>query len=271
MPDFLITWRQEKGTWILDWFPGKTFANVQVHLFAKGPVTESAEGDPQRIWHALSGKDSSPLLAPRQVHGAAVVDALPLWSLPHRPRADGIFLNRPGIWGSLRFADCLPVVVVGSVPSLWCLLLHSGYGGTVANMAGRAVRHLVTKHGSEILEDAVVLLAPSIGRCCYCRDENDPMTRRGMELLPSEGWDRRGEKIFFDLRRIVAFQLTAEGIRTANIHDVDCCTKCSPERLHSYRGGDLHSRSFLLAGISEGVHKRRYWWENSNSGNLPVQ
>jgi hypothetical protein len=271
LPDFFTTWRQEKGTWILDWFPGKAFANLQVHLFAKGPVTKSAQGDPQKIWHVLSEEAPSPLLAPQQVHGAAVVEALPLWSLPHRPRADGIFLNRPGIWGSLRFADCLPVVIVGGVPSLWCLLLHSGYEGTVRNMAGRALRRLVRRYGTKILENAVVLLAPSIGRCCYCRNENDPATRRGMELFPAEGWEKRGAKIFFDLRRIVAFQLVAEGICEANIHDVDYCTKCSPERLYSYRGGDLHARSFLLAGISKGVHKRRYWWENSNSGELPVQ
>ncbi|HOC82007.1 MAG TPA: laccase domain-containing protein, partial [Synergistales bacterium] len=83
------------------------------------------------ISQRLFGRDNGiPLVAPSQVHGTRMIEALPSRSLPARPEGDALLVRRPGVFGSLRFADCIPVVGISVRPRPWVLLVHSGFVGT---------------------------------------------------------------------------------------------------------------------------------------------
>ena len=106
-----------------------------------------------------------------------------------------------------------------------------GWRGTAAGVVARALAFLRAQ-GTDP-RGVVAALGPAIGPCCY---------EVGAELRPAFGPE--GESFFrpgprgrphLDLRAANVRQVEASGVRAENIHHVNDCTACLPERYHSYR------------------------------------
>lgn len=221
-----------------------------VKLYCRGPLMDQSAGDPQKALQAIHGETSGmPLVAPYQVHGTAVIPARSIYAFPFRPQADGIFLNeRSNAAASLRFADCTPIVIAGEHPAPWMLLLHSGYAGTVKNIAGVSLQREKKRNGIIVDEKTWAWIAPSICRKCYSRKKNgDPSTAAGMIAFSEKNFDETKEYVFFDIKAQIAAQLRQAGLAQQNIFIMDACTFCEPTRFYSYRAGDAQARNFLLA------------------------
>jgi len=243
--------------------PGDMSKRMSVTLFLRGPVTEGAEGSPEKAASLLfEDPVKTTFVAPLQRHGTAVIDAVPIWSLPARPEADSVFISRSGIWGSLRFADCFPVIVVSEKPFDWCLLVHSGFAGTCRGAVSKGLRKMLSTVGMARAEECHAWIGPGIGGCCYSRSLEDPSTMRAMACLPGDSFRVENGRVYFDLRNAIITQLYDMGIPINNITDTGICTSCSHPLCFSYRKGDRNARSLLLARLYSSYHKQPFWWEN---------
>jgi len=243
--------------------PDSLNERMSVTQFLRGKQMDESHGSPELVTSKLF-KDGSilPVVAPLQKHGTAFIEAVPSLSLPCRPEADAVFLRMSGVFASLRFADCIPVVFVSENPYDWCLLVHSGFLGTCRGICSRVIRDISNKTGSDASLSAHAWVGPGIASCCYTRSIDDPMTISGVKNLPSDCVIRDGNSVSLDLSKAIITTLYDMGFTTDRVHFVNICTSCSPDLCYSYRRGDNQNRSVLLARIFPSCHNQMYWWEN---------
>ena len=187
-----------------------------------------------------------PHVKPSQVHGnkILVVNASNIaeYSFPNRPEADGILLTSRNSQASLRFADCAPVLIWDND---FVMHLHSGYKGTVLNICSEGIKLFPP----ERINSLRAWIGACIGRKFYGRNlENDEWTLKGLTEFHPENYDRKGDKVFFDLAGEIKSQLLECGLKNENIilSGIDTMTDF---RCYSYRRGDKTERMTLLAKL----------------------
>jgi YfiH family protein len=224
---------------------------IRFSFFIRGEAMRRNTGSVGGMRKAVSDlfKEDRPMIAPNQVHGTTILREHQAFFFPSRPEGDGVFLCDENAEGSLRFADCVPVVLWSVHPSPWILLLHSGFVGTTHNIVGEGIRHVSLRHGPASVSEARAWIGPRIGPCCYSRNTDDIRTRHAMTRLPPETFTQGTSSVTFDLGNAVRFQLIEGGVQERNILIHECCTCCEKEEYYSYRAGDTKERMFLLARI----------------------
>lgn len=224
-------------------------------LYARGAAGDAANGDPEAAWRALAGAyEGRSLVAPRQVHGVKIIEASEEEILPQRTEADGVFIAaeaRP--LASLRFADCTPVVIAGMAERPWMALLHSGFKGTVQNIAAAAVNLALKRHPRQRPEEIWAWIGPAIGRECYSRMKEDPTTALARKSFAAKNISEGKDVYNFDIKGQINSQLIESGLVYDRIFTYDCCTCCRHDYFYSYRAGDEKRRMFLLAGSAKNL------------------
>lgn len=132
----------------------------------------SVGDDPQAVAHNAErfygalGLHRSHACTVWQVHGAETVIATEA-----RPdqrwlaQADAILTERPNLPLSMRFADCVPVLLYDPVhPAIG--LVHAGWRGTMIDVVGTALQKMSTAFGTHPA-DVQAGIGPSIGPECY--------------------------------------------------------------------------------------------------------
>ncbi len=158
-----------------------------------------------------------------QVHSARVLEAGECGD------GDGLTTNEAGVLVAVKTADCVPLLLfdpeVGAVAAV-----HSGWRGTVANIAAAGVTALRERYGSRA-EDLVAAMGPSIGGCCFEVGAEVAVEFAG--LFP----ERRDldRKTRVDLREAVRRQLVGVGVREERIDGEGPCTCCGGVEFYSWR------------------------------------
>jgi len=238
---------ENKGQHILRYVAPSPYKGI-LQLFMRGSLTSGCLGDPQRVAEKIShltGK--APIIAPRQVHGVTILEPSLSAYLPHRPEGDGIFINKTSVCGSLRFADCFPIVVQGLFPKPWIAMAHSGFMGTIKNIAKALIDKVMTRCD---IKDAIAWIGPGICKRCYYRMKDDPSTISAIARFSKEHWREEEGKVFFDIAGTIKSQLQEAGLVSQRINTIDLCTSCNNNLLYSYRCGDKEDRNFLLGYLS---------------------
>ena len=153
---------------------------------------------------AGAGVGDWPLLTAEQVHGnkIAIVDA-PLKTHKEFAGCDGIITNQHGIALGIHVADCCAVYIVDpKTPAIG--LVHSGKKGTELGVAGKAIRQMIDKFGSDP-PNMIVQLSPCI----------------------------RPPHYEVDFAAKIIEQCRALGVEA--IYDSGLCTACDLDRYYSYR------------------------------------
>ncbi|NLN69754.1 MAG: peptidoglycan editing factor PgeF [Chloroflexi bacterium] len=187
----------------------------------------------KRIYNAF-GYDFSSRFDVWQVHGDKIVcaDAPRSLDQPH-DRADGILTDKATVTLFMRFADCVPILLVD--PLLRVIgIAHAGWQGTYQQVAQRAVEKMTACFGSRP-ETIFAGIGPSICQRCY---------EVGPEVLSLYQKHFRGDtrhyfqnkdgKLFLDLwgaNQDVLFQAGVKHIEISKI-----CTACNLEDWYSHRG-----------------------------------
>jgi YfiH family protein len=158
--------------------------------------------------------------------------------------ADVVATATPGIACGVKVADCVPILLAdrktGAVAAV-----HSGWQGTVANVAGAAVDSLRRQIGDG---DFMAAVGPHIELCCFEVGE-DVAAKLQASAPGAKVADRgRGPRPYVDLRAIVHHQLRMAGIGESSIDDVRGCTRCDAHRFFSYRR-DREASGRQLAAI----------------------
>lgn len=178
-------------------------------------------------WQALRDElapHATRLAFAHQVHGDTVVLHEGGWNGWLRlPSADGHVALTPGTALAVTIADCVPVFIAH--PGGATGIVHSGWRGTLANIAGRAIQSMVA--GGLKASELSVHCGPAICGDCY-------------EVSPDVYGQLTGRTVPrptpVDLRALIADDVRAAGV--AEISVSPWCTRCHNERFYSHRCGD---------------------------------
>ena len=153
----------------------------------------------------------------KQIHGNVIHD---LVSATSSPNGDGWLVYDPGRVALVYAADCMPIFVWDSRGKA-AAVLHSGWKGTKANIAGEGVKALVARGVKPAL--AAAAIGPRIGACCYgVGDDFSDWAR-------PESVERRGGKLYFDMAAEATAQLIHAGLPSASISRSPACTSCGSD------------------------------------------
>jgi YfiH family protein len=171
----------------------------------------------RRILCAEVGADAQKLALNRQIHSTTV----------HRAEAgsrgrpgDGLWTEEAGLPIVAMAADCLPIALVradGDEPAVG--VLHAGWRGIIDGIVEQGVRTL----GGPVR----AAIGPGIGPCCY--QVGPEVAQRfaatyGCALIHG---------LNLDLWGAAERALRAAGVD--DVHRVDVCTHCNPDRFFSHR------------------------------------
>lgn len=171
-----------------------------------------------------------------QVHGnTTIVTNEPSESTE---KADGVITQSKGLHLMARAADCqnfafyAPNHHIGGV-------LHAGWKGMLLEAIPAFLQQMQDSFGIDASE-CCVAAGPSL--CLECAGYNDPEHELRKTVDPQYVHDGH-----VDLRQIATDQLVRSGIQDSNIDRHPDCTRCSPEKYLTYRGGD---KELVESGVS---------------------
>jgi len=205
------------------------------------------EDDPSRVmenFRLLSeelGVSLGDMVLSKQVHGCRIlrVDDSHRGMGIVRERSygpvDGLTTDVPGIMLVTYYADCVPLYFYDPSRKAICLS-HSGWKGTLADMAGESVKAMQAHYNSRP-EDIRVSIGPHIRSCCF--EVGDDVAGMFYERYPwSERSARKSRegKWMLDLEDIIRESLLTHGIQKQNIYGCQICTKCESDVFFSHRG-----------------------------------
>jgi polyphenol oxidase len=152
--------------------------------------------------------------------------------VPTPKAGDGLILMQKGVAGTIRTADCAPVILC-EPSSRIAAIVHAGWRGTVMRIAGKAARMMVELGASPALIQALV--GPSIGVCCYEVKEDVLGRFRGAGFSQAIV-ARRDTFTSLDLRKANVEDLKEHGVN--HIEVLDLCTRCRQDLFFSARRND---------------------------------
>ena len=141
-------------------------------------------------------------------------------------------------------ADC-PIVLIADEKRTSAAAVHSGWRGTAAGVAARAVEALSDLGAPP--ESLFAAIGPAIGACCY---QVGGEVRKAFPpaLAAAEGvFDERDGALYLDLQEAIRRQLLDCGLIPARITAAHQCTHCESGLFYSYR------REGAAAGRCAGV------------------
>jgi polyphenol oxidase len=178
------------------------------------------------IRRAMGGRPSAWV---RQVAGDGVVGVS---EAGFAGEADALITSEENLCLVVAVADCVPVALVGERA---VAMVHSGWRGTLAGIAGKAVRGMGEKSVS-------AYVGPGIRSCCY----------EVSEELAAEFAARYGPGVVSGRRLSLpdAIRTDLEESGVEEIHDLGLCSGCRPELFYSHRKqGPLTGRN--LAAVAK--------------------
>lgn len=227
---------------------------AQMNLsFSRGDEKERVMENYRRI-AATIGFDAKDIVCSDQTHTAnvRVVTAQDCGKGYTKPRdytdVDGLVTNEPGVVLATFYADCVPLYFVDPVHGA-VGLSHSGWRGTVGDIAGETVRTMNRQYGT-VPADILAAIGPSICQDCY--EVSEDVIVQFKEAYETDLW----EKLFYakgagkyqlDLWEACRQNMLRAGILPEHILVTDICTCCNPDVLFSHRAS--HGKRGNLAAF----------------------
>ena len=179
----------------------------------------------------------------QQVHGRVIAS---LAAEPGRPlegavcvgRCDALMTAEVGVGLVVWTADCVPILMHGDGV---VAAVHSGWRGSVADVAGAVVRRFKVEYGVPP-QSLRAVLGPAISGPRY------EVSREVIDGLGAFGLDealwRRGNQV--DLRNFLAARLEDLGLGPSSIEIAGPCTASTPDLASYRRDGDGAGRQWSL-------------------------
>ena len=154
---------------------------------------------------------------------------------------DGMITNDNDVVLCVTIADCCAILIYDSVNHA-IAALHSGWKGTMQNIAAKGIKLLSEKYSSRP-EDLKVYLSPAASGKSY------EVGYDVAKYFPDSTTKISKEKYLFDNRKQIRFQLIDLGVKEKNIEISDVCT-ISDLNYHSHRrDGDKAGRMCAFIGL----------------------
>lgn len=216
--------------------------------YRSGDEPKNVEENYRRLCNSL-GIETGDIVCSNQVHGtfirvATKDDCFGLFK-PTSHQADGIITNTPGLAAMVFTADCVPILLYDPVKRVACAV-HAGWRGTVADIAGTAVRKMESEYGSSPA-DITAAIGPCISKCCYETDVDvADAVRKVIPDFADTCISLNGNKYKIDLKEINRVLLANAGLYDISVSDE--CTSCNCTKYWSHRktGGKRGSQVALI-------------------------
>lgn len=147
---------------------------------------------------------------------------------------DGLVTNVPNTPLMATFADCVPIFFADPIKKV-IGISHAGWKGTELKIAAKTIQIMINEYGSKT-DEIVVVIGPSIGKCCYEVDDvvverfNKGFTDTSTFIFP------KGKgKYQIDLWEANRIILKEMGISNKNIVISNLCTGCNLDLFYSHR------------------------------------
>ncbi len=193
------------------------------------------------------------------------------------PAGDGLMTCEPGVLLTIRTADCLPLLLVDARRRV-VAAVHAGWRGALARIIEKAVGDMRRAFACDPRK-LIAAVGPSIRACCYEVGQEVVEAFQGafaeadgffqpLRTKPEAATDRHS--ILFlsayppghapehlpaarlDLTAVARHQLTAAGLKPANILIADYCTACRTDLFFSHRReGPATGRQVAVIAIRE--------------------
>jgi YfiH family protein len=192
------------------------------------------------------------LVISRQVHGTYIHEATDpeigrgIFDGFENVEADGLMTDRRGAALVKHTADCVPVYIL-DVKTPAIALVHAGWRGTLAGIAGEALGRMAEVYGAHSA-DCLAAIGLSIGPCCFevGRDVAEAFEGR----FPGRGIvDASGRLPKVNLWKCNAIQLADAGVPDEGISVSGLCTACDTATFYSHR--KEKGRTGAMAAILE--------------------
>lgn len=191
-----------------------------------------------RRFCAAVGADEASLVMTHQVHEDGVrvatrADVLPDLLDPIPYRTDALVTNEPGLALVIYYADCIPVLLYDPVHRA-IGAVHSGWRGTAAQIAPKALAEMQARYGTDPTE-VLAAIGPGICPTCFETDDDvpDAMSDRLGPVARSFVRSGAGGKSHVDLKGLIAWELRQAGVE--RIETLPLCTGCRPDLYWSHR------------------------------------
>lgn len=178
-----------------------------------------------------------------QVHGTRTIivrDSHPGLNSDALREADALATHQSGKLLGIQVADCQPVLIFDPVRKV-VANIHSGWRGSIANIAGRIIKR-ITEEFSCNPADLLVGVGPSLGPCCA-----EFINYR--KEIPKNYWSYRDNKDHFNFWALSRDQLMDAGVREGNISLANICTRCNTDAFFSYRAANVTGRFSAAIGV----------------------
>lgn len=137
------------------------------------------------------------------------------------------------------YADCVPLYFYDPVQHV-IGLAHSGWRGTVGNIAAEMLRKMKAVYGCRV-QDIRCAIGPSI--CMHCYEVSEDVADRFRQAYKASQfsemiYDKGNGKYQLDLHKACRYNLTGAGVSDGHIAMPDLCTCCNPNILYSHRASN---------------------------------
>ena len=185
------------------------------------------------------------ILTVNQVHGSTVFFA-DSTAGEKSVEADSIVTRQKGVGVGVITADCVPVLLC--FPDSGCVCaVHAGWRGTSLRTVRDCVVAVCEKYSLKP-QDAVAVIGPAIGGCCY--EVRDDVASQFVSRFRGEGdWllEKGDGKFLLDLVELNRIELCDAGVPQIEI--MNLCTCC--QGLPSYRrDGSGTDKMISFVGLS---------------------
>jgi YfiH family protein len=154
---------------------------------------------------------------------------------------DAMISRGKGRFLMIQVADCQAILLADPVEEV-VANVHSGWKGSIGDILGRTVTVMIEKYYCRP-EHIVAGVGPSLGPCCA-------EFKHYRKEIPGKYWSYKDNQDHFDFWAISHDQLTAAGLKDANIHFSRICTRCNPHLFFSYRAQKRTGRFAAVIGLT---------------------
>ena len=194
-----------------------------------------------KIFCRALGVDSDNIVISHQTHKTNILAVTKadcgknIWRERDYSDIDALITNEKGVALVTHSADCCLLGFYDPKNQV-IASAHAGWRGTVAEIGKKTVNKMVADYGCNA-ENILVIIAPSIAKCCY--EVDDPVLNEFKKLaylkLEKIFFPKENGRYMLDLWEANSQILENAGIKRENIEITDICTNCQSKFFHSHR------------------------------------
>ncbi len=173
----------------------------------------------------------------RKVSAGDAADRASMWG-------DGLMTADAAVILGIQTADCLPVLVADRRLRT-VAAFHAGWRGTLKQVVERGIQSMHDDFGSQP-RDLTAAIGPGIGSCCF--GVGPEVRALFMERFAyADELFTAGDRLHLDLVMANRLQLLRAGVADVQIHTLNECTSCKPDRFFSYRAENGNTGRMMAA------------------------